>query len=228
MSEIQGRWIEMTAADEHSFQAWQVDARGERGRRGGLVVLQEIFGVNDHIRAVCDGFAAQGYDVSAPALFDRVERGAAFAYDEAGIDAGLAMMRRCDPTAAVLDAQACVAALRSKGAVGVVGFCWGGRIGWLTACRAIGVAAAVCYYGGGIHEHLEAPAKCPVTMHFGRHDAAIPMDQVDRIRKARPEVACYLYDAGHGFNCDARGSWDEAAATAAMARTLAFFGEHVG
>ena len=228
MSDRKGSAVEMTAADEHRFQAWRVDAGGDRGRRGGVVVAQEIFGVNDHIRGVCERFADEGYEVLAPALFDRVERGVELGYGEADIEAGRALMARAAMTGAVLDMQACVAALRGAGAVGVVGFCWGGRVAWVTACRAVGVAGAVCYYGGGIHEHLDLAPKCPTVMHFGRHDAAIPMDKVDAIRRARPEVEYHLYDAGHGFNCDARASWDEAAAGAAMTRTLAFFGEHVG
>lgn len=225
MSERRGGAVELTAPDEHRFQAYHAAAAGTR--RGGLVVVQEIFGVNDHIRDVCDRFAGEGYEVYAPALFDRAERGVELGYDEAGMQAGLALMRRADMTGAVLDAQACVAELRAEGAVGVVGFCWGGRVAWVTACRAVGVAAAVCYYGGGIDEHLDQAAKCPVTMHFGREDAAIPMHRVERIRRERPEVDIHLYDAGHGFNCDRRGSWDEAAAGAAMERTLAFFGAHV-
>ena len=228
MGDRRGKAVEMTAADEHRFQAWRVDAAGDRGRRGGIVVAQEIFGVNDHIRGVCEGFADEGYEVLAPALFDRVERGVELGYDEAGVEAGRALMARASMTEAALDVQACVADLRSAGAVGVVGFCWGGRVAWVAACRAVGVAGAVCYYGGGIHEHLDLEPKCPVVMHFGRRDAAIPMDRVDMIRSARPQVDIHLYDAGHGFNCDARGSWDETAAAAAMTRTLALFGEHVG
>ena len=228
MSERRGAEVEMTAADDHKFQAYRAPAGGGRGRRGGLAVVQEIFGVNDHIRDVCDRFAAEGYETCAPALFDRLERGVELGYDDAGRRAGLDLMRRADMTGAVLDTQACVAALRGAGAVGVVGFCWGGRVAWVAACRAVGVAAAVCYYGGGIHEHLDLEPQCPVMLHYGRTDAAIPLDKVELVRAARPEAEIRLYDAGHGFNCDRRGSWDEAAAGAAMARTLAFLGERVG
>lgn len=227
MSEAAGGWTEMEAADGHRFRAWRVAAGGDGGRRGGLVVAQEIFGVNEHIREACERFAAEGYETYAPALFDRLETGVELGYGEADMQAGIALMKRADLTAAVLDVQACVAALRARGAVGVVGFCWGGRVTWLAACRAVGVAAAVCYYGGGIHEHADLAPKCPVTMHFGRADAAIPMDKVEIIRQAQPGAAIHIYEAGHGFNCDKRASWNETAARAAMARTLAVFGEHV-
>ena len=228
MSDGPGGWVEMTAADEHRFQAWRVESAGDGARRGGLVVAQEIFGVNEHIREVCARFAAEGYETYAPALFDRVERGVELGYGEADMAAGIALMRRADMTGVVLDAQACIAALRARGAVGMVGFCWGGRAAWVTAGRAIGLAAAVSYYGGGIHEHLDLTPKCPAMLHYGREDAAIPMDTVERVRAAHPGAACHIYDAGHGFNCDRRESWNEAAARAAMTRTLAFLGEHVG
>ncbi len=228
MGESQGSMVDMTAADEHRFQAYHAESRGERGRRGGLVVVQEIFGVNDHIRDVCDRFAGAGYEVYAPALFDRVERGVELGYDEADIQTGLGLMRRADMTHAVLDVQSCVASLRGGGAVGVVGYCWGGRVTWVTAGRAIGVAAAVCYYGGGIHEHLDLGPQCPVMLHFGREDTGIPLETVESIRTAHPGQTFHLYDAGHGFNCDRRGSWDETSAAEALSRTLAFFAEHIG
>ncbi len=227
MSERRGAWVETTAADGHGFQAWRVDSAGERGRRGGLIVVQEIFGVNDHIRGVCEGFAAEGYEVYAPALFDRIETGVELGYEDADMQTGLALMRKADMTGAVLDVQACVAAMRSEGAVGVVGFCWGGRVTWMAACRAIGVAAGVCYYGGGIHEHVDLQPKCPVMLHFGREDTAIPLDKVALVRAAHPDLPCHLYDAGHGFNCEQRGSYDETAAREAMTRTLSFFADHV-
>ncbi len=229
MGEMRGEWVDMTAADEHRYRAYRSPAAGERGRRGGVVVIQEIFGVNEHIRGVSDGFAAEGYEVYAPALFDRTDRGAEFGYDDAGMQAGLALMRRSDLTNAVLDVQGCVAAMRSAGAVGIVGFCWGGRVSWVAACKAVGVAAAVSYYGGGIHEHVDLQPKSPVMLHYGREDAAIPMEHVETVRRGHPDIPCHVYDgAGHGFNCEARGSYVEAAAALAMERTLAFFAEHVG
>jgi carboxymethylenebutenolidase len=228
MSEQKGRFVDLTADDGHSYQAYHVAAGGAQGRRGGLVVIQEIFGVNSHIRDVAERFAAQGYEVYAPALFDRVERSVELGYDEADIERGFALMGKCDMAKVILDVQPCVAALGPAGKVGVVGYCWGGLVTWMAACRADGVDAAVCYYGGGIAKNLDQAARCPVMMHFGSQDTHISMDDVDAVRKAHPEVEIHVYDAGHGFNCDQRGSYDAASARQALERTLAFFGNHVG
>lgn len=228
MSETRGSIVELTAADEHKYQAYHVHAGGDRGRRGGLVVIQEIFGVNSHIRQVADGYADQGYEVYAPALFDRIERGVELGYDQEDLAAGIALMKIMDTTNAVLDVQNCVATMRGEGPVGVVGYCWGGTVSWVTACRAIGVAGAVCYYGGNIIGHIDEVPKCPVMMHFGEQDTGIPMDAVDAIRAEHPEVDVHLYDADHGFNCDQRASYNEAAANLARERSLEFFGQHIG
>lgn len=227
---MRGAMTGMTAADEHAFQAYHVAAAGARGRRGGLVVVQEIFGVNSHIQSVSDRFAAQGYEVYAPALFDRVERGFEAGYEEADIQTGIALMQKADLTNAVLDVQACIDALRANGdgKVGVVGYCWGGTVAWAAACRAIGVAAAVPYYGGAIANHLDLTPNCPVMMHFGEHDASIPMDKVDLIRESQSDPVYHVYDAEHGFNCEQRASYNEAAANLALGRTLDFFATHIG
>ncbi len=228
MSDNKGRMVDLTAADEHTYQAYHVHASGDRGRRGGLVVIQEIFGVNSHIRNVADGYAAQGYEVYAPALFDRIERGVELGYSEDDIASGIALMQKMDITNAVLDVQNCAGALRGEGPVGLVGYCWGGTVSWVTACRAIGVAAAVCYYGGNIIGHVDLSPKCPVMMHFGEQDAAIPMDAVDAIRAKHPKADIHVYDADHGFNCDQRASYNDTAAALALERSLEFFGQHVG
>lgn len=228
MSENKGRMVDMTAADEHIYQAYHVNAGGDRGRRGGIVVIQEIFGVNSHIRNVADGYAEQGYEVYAPALFDRIERGVELGYGEDDLASGIALMQKMDITNAVLDVQNCAGAMRGEGPVGLVGYCWGGTVSWVTACRAIGVAAAVCYYGGNIIGHVDLSPKCPVMMHFGSQDAAIPMDAVDAIRAKHADVDIHVYDADHGFNCDQRASYNEEAATLALERSLEFFGQNVG
>lgn len=228
MSESKGRMVDMTSADEHGYQAYHVHASGDRGRRGGIVVIQEIFGVNSHIRQVADGYAENGYEVYAPALFDRIERGVELGYDEDDLARGLDLMRKMDITNAVLDVQNCVATMRGEGPVGLVGYCWGGTVSWVTACRAIGVAGAVCYYGGNIIGHVDLSPKCPVMMHFGEQDAAIPMDAVDTIRAKHANADIHVYDADHGFNCDQRASYNEAAASAALERSLEFFHQNVG
>lgn len=220
--------VQMTAPDDHKFAAYHVPAGGEHGRRGGIVVIQEIFGVNGHIRAVADGYAAEGYEVYAPALFDRLETGIELGYEQSDIERGLELRGQLDDTWPVLDVQACVAQLRQQGEVGIVGYCFGGLVSWLTACRAVGVTAAVCYYGGGIAKHVDLHARGPVMMHFGERDAAIPMSDVQTVRDRHPEVEVHTYDADHGFNCDHRGSFDADAAKLARERTLAFFADHVG
>jgi carboxymethylenebutenolidase len=226
MAESQGSLVELTAADDHGFQAYHVPATGQR--RGCLVVIQEIFGVNGHIRGVAERYAAEGYEVYAPALFDRIERGVELGYGEDDIAAGLALMRQADLTDAVLDVQTCIGTLRPHGAVGLVGYCWGGTVSWVSACRAIGVAAAVCYYGGQIAQNVDLEPACPVMMHFGDQDAAIPLSDVDAVQAAQPGVDVHVYQAGHGFNCDQRGSYDEVAAALALERSLAFYAEHMG
>lgn len=222
-----GKMTTLTCADDHMISAYHADADGERGRRGGLVVIQEIFGVNDHIRSVCDDFAGRGFEVYAPALFDRVERKVELGYGEADIERGRALRGQLEWTGTLLDIQAAVAEMRSLGEVGIVGYCFGGSAAWLAACRVIGVSAAVCYYGGQIRELVDNQPRCPVMMHFGKKDSMIPPDHVAAIRKAHPNLQIFEYDADHGFNCDHRASYDEAAAKAALDRTMAFFTEHV-
>lgn len=217
----------LTASDDHKFTAYHVNAGGERGRRGGLVVVQEIFGVNDHIRAVCDGYAAMGFEVYAPALFDRVERDVELGYTDDDVARGLELKGRLDWIGPLLDVQASVAEMRIQGEVGAVGYCYGGSVTWLSACKVIGLTAAVCYYGGQVHELKNNTPKCPVMLHFGKQDSMIPMNQVDEIRQAHPDCETFIYDADHGFNCDHRGSYNEAAAKEALERTHAFFAEHV-
>ena len=220
-----GTWIKLTASDKHQFDGYLAAPAGKP--RGGLVVIQEIFGVNRHMRAVTDRFAAAGYAALAPALFDRVERNVDVGYDEAGITKGRAVRQGVSYDQAMRDTAAAVAHLQPFGKVGIVGYCWGGNIVWLAACR-LPVAAAVGYYGGDIANLLNETPKAPLMLHFGERDQHIPASAVARIRAAVPKVPIHTYPAGHGFNCEERKDYDAASADLARERTLAFFAEHVG
>lgn len=220
-----GERITLNAADGHVLSAWR--AEPDRAPRGGVVVVQEIFGVNAHIRDVVDSFAAEGYVAIAPALFDRVEPGVELDYDEAGRDRGRALRPQIGWDQTVADVAAAVTALPEK--TGVVGYCWGGSVAWLAATRIDDIAAAVCYYGGQIKDFVDEVPRCPVLLHFGSADKSIPMENVSAIRKAHPELPLHVYEgAGHGFNCDRRDSYDRAASVTARQRTMALLADSVG
>jgi carboxymethylenebutenolidase len=221
-----GRTINLTAGDGHRLQAYEAQPEGKP--RGGLVVVQEIFGVNGHIRRVADGYASDGYRVIAPALFDRAERGTELGYTDADIARGRAIREKVSFDNALADVAAALQALRDGGNVGIVGYCWGGTVTWLAAARLDGFAAASSYYGGGIGKFANERPRCAVRCHFGEKDHAIPLDEVDAVRKANPGVEVFLYPAGHGFNCDERASYDAQSAALARTRTLELFRAHVG
>ncbi len=210
--------IELTAGDGTRLDAYL--ARPQATPKAGLVVIQEVFGVNAHIRSVADGFAAEGYLTVAPALFDRRERGVELNYDEAGLTKGRALRGAITWDEVALDVAAAVEAAAEAGQVGVVGYCWGGSVAWLAACR-LPVAAAVGYYGGQINDLIEETPGCPVMLHFGEADPMIPLDNVDAIRQRHPQVEVFTYPAGHGFNCNARGDFEAESAAVARERTLA-------
>jgi carboxymethylenebutenolidase len=221
-----GELVELTASDGHTFSAYKAEPSGTP--KGGVVVIQEIFGVNEHIRDVTDGFAAEGYLAIAPALFDRAERGVELGYGPDDRDKGMATRAGVEWDDAVKDTIAARAAVASAGKVGIVGYCYGGTISWLGACKG-GFDAASGYYGGGIHQNLDLDAECPVELHFGGEDQGIPMENVDMIRAAKPDVDIYVYEgAGHGFICDPRPSFHPEATKVAKARTLDFFAKHIG
>ncbi len=220
-----GKHIRLMASDGHELAAYQADAGP--GARSSVVVAQEIFGVNAHIRSVVDGFAAAGYHAIAPALFDRRERGVELAYDSEGVARGRQLKGEVSLAEADADIAASVAHCAGRGPVAVVGYCWGGLLAWSAAAGCEGLAAAVGYYGGGIAEHLHLQPRCPVLLHFGEQDTAIPLQAVDKVRKAYPDIPVHLYPAGHGFNCDARGSYHAESAALARERTLAFLAEHL-
>jgi carboxymethylenebutenolidase len=221
-----GQAMELTAADGFKLAAYRADPAGKV--RGALVVAQEIFGVNSHIKSVCDGFAADGYVAIAPALFDRYERGVDIGYTPADIAKGRELKGKTTIDAALRDVAAARDAVSSSGKVGVVGYCWGGYVAWMTASRLPGFACAIPYYGGGMLEASGEEPKCPLIAHFGERDANIPVAGVRELAAAHPEAQVYIYAADHGFNCDQRGSYDAAAAKLARERTLAFLQRHVG
>jgi carboxymethylenebutenolidase len=217
--------VTLKAADGHTLDAYRVEPSA--APRGAFVVIQEIFGVNSHVRSVADGFAAEGWLAIAPAMFDRVERGIELGYTGADIERGREIRSKVTNDAALLDIAAASAAVKSAGKVAVIGYCWGGTLAWLAAGRQRGLAAAVSYYGGGVGELLNLKPQCPVMAHFGDKDASIPVKVADDLKKAHPEVEVYVYAAGHGFNCDQRGSFDPQAAALARERTLKFLKAHV-
>ena len=223
--------LELTAADGFTFPAYV--AEPAENPKGGLVLLQEIFGVNSHIRAVADAFAAEGYRVVAPATFHRVKAGVELGYTEADMAEGFGHKTAVEalPAPGVMqDIQAAIDEAAHGGKVGIVGYCWGGLLTWRAACTLKGLSAAVPYYGGGMTagDDAKLTPQVPVLAHFGDQDHWIPLDTVEAFRQAQPDVEVHVYAANHGFNCDQRGSHDEAAATLARQRTLAFFARHVG
>jgi carboxymethylenebutenolidase len=222
-----GRMIELMTKDGHGFTAYSAEPAGRPS--GAVVVLQEIWGVNDHIRKVADSYAAEGYLAVAPALFDRVERDLAMdAYTDETRTKGFAVMQKVNHDEALLDIDAAVESVSNAGKVGIVGFCFGGRLAWLAAARVGGLGAAVAYYGGGIPGMADEKPKCPVLLHFGERDQHIPVPSVQEFAKAHPSLPIHMYAADHGFNCDQRGSYDAAAAKLARERTLEFLRRHVG
>ena len=221
-----GEIVQLEASDGHELAAYFAEPDG--APRGGIVVIQEIFGVNSHVQAVADRFAAQGYKAIAPALFDRIKRGVDLGYDPDSVKAGRDLKGRIDWDAPLLDIRAAIDELTGLKS-GVVGYCWGGSLAWLAATRLDGIAAATCYYGGQIHDFRDESAKCPVLMHFGSEDGSIPIDSVEAIRTAQPDIPIHVYQgAGHGFNCDHRGSYDEGASATARQRTMEFLAANIG
>ena len=221
-----GDWIELTAADGSKLSAYRTEPVGPP--RGALVVAQEIFGVNSHIRGICDSYAADGYATIAPALFDRYERGVDIGYTAQDIAHGRELKGRARTDAALQDVAAARAAIASAGKVGVIGYCWGGYIAWIAAARLADFACAIPYYGGGMTDAIAEQPKCPVMAHFGERDANIPVAGVRALAAAHPSAQVFVYPADHGFNCDQRGSFDAESARLARERTLEFLRRYLG
>lgn len=220
-------FVTLTAVDEHELNAYV--ARPEGKPVAGLVVVQEIFGVNAHIRSVADGYAKDGFLAVAPALFDRVERGVELGYGNEERERVMSFIPRLTMEDAVLDVAAALQFAKAETfkKAGVVGFCWGGTVAWLAATR-LQPDAAVGYYGGGIGKYAEEKPHAPVMLHFGKQDTHIPEEEVNKVHTAHPEVEIFWYDAGHGFNCNPRPSYNPAAAGLARERSLSFFNRHLG
>ena len=219
-----GDLITLTAGDGHELAAYV--ARPEGSARAGLVVCQEIFGVNAHMRDVCDGFAAEGYLAIAPALFDRLERGVELGYSDDDTARGRALRTALAWDDVMRDVGAAAEEVRNGAGVGVIGYCWGGSVAWLAACR-LPVQASVSYYGGQVHEFRAETPGCPVQFHFGTKDPIIPNEHVEEIAALHPDIPLYTYDAGHAFDCSPRPDYDPAAAALARERSLAFLAERL-
>jgi carboxymethylenebutenolidase len=219
-----GEFTTIMARDGHEFRAWL--AAPPARPRGALLVIQEIFGVNGHIRAVTDGLAAEGYTAIAPSLFDRVRRGIDLGYTAAAMQEGAGYRKQLTPETTQRDLAAALAVVRHSGRAGCVGYCWGGALSYLVACR-LKIACAVVYYGN-VAPYLEEKPRCPVMYHYGSDDQSIPPADVERVRASYPEAPLFTYaGAGHGFNCDQRESYDREAAGLARSRTLGFFARYV-
>jgi carboxymethylenebutenolidase len=223
-----GKQIVLRAADGFELEAYRADPEGSP--RAAIVVVQEIFGVNAHIRSVCDAYAAQGLVAIAPAIFDRSERGVELGYDGLSVARGGRLARRLQPEQTLADLQAAIdyGAGAASGAVVLVGYCFGGSMAWLAACECRGLSAAASYYGSHVVRFVDRTPRVPIILHFGERDSLIPLADVETIRRAHPDLPIHVYPAEHGFSCDARASYDAAAAKLALDRTLAHFAANSG
>jgi carboxymethylenebutenolidase len=221
-----GEFIALKAVDGHELSAYVARPVGEP--LAGLVVVQEIFGVNAHIRSVADGYAKDGFLAVAPALFDRIERGVELGYEGADRETAMTFLPKLDVERSLADIAAAMDfAARSTGKkVGIIGYCYGGTLAWVAAAR-LHPASAIGYYGGRIGNYANEKITAPVMLHFGKQDAHIPPEEVEKVHAAHPEVEIYWYNAGHGFNCDARTSFDPKAACEARERSLKFLRKHL-
>ena len=223
-----GTTVQLTTADGNTLSAYRSEPEGSP--KGAIIVVQEIFGVNDHIRGVADGYAREGYVAIAPALFDRVRDGVELDYDEAGIDVGRKIaFEDVTMDQVMIDVEAACDEVSPAGKIGIVGYCWGGSICYVAAARLSNkISAASGYYGGQIMPHIDEQPTAPLVLHFGAEDAGIPLENVRTIDERWPEIDVHIYDgAGHGFNCDARGSYEANSAALALERTLTHFAQHL-
>jgi carboxymethylenebutenolidase len=220
--------MKLTAEDGHTLDAYVAEPANPNGN--AVVIIQEIFGVNQHIRRVTDDYAKEGYWAIAPALFDRVRPGIELGYGPEDMQEGMKIRAAVKTEDAVTDVAAAMDAaakkVGSKKRVAVVGYCWGGTLAWLAATR-LEPGAAVGYYGGMIAKHASEDPECAVMLHFGKLDAHIPESEIDKIRQRHPKVPIFMYDAGHGFNCDMRKDYEPKSATLAKERSLEFIKQHL-
>lgn len=221
-----GEWTTLKAADGFELKAWRATPKG--APKGAVVVIQEIFGVNPHIRSVTDRVAEAGYLAIAPAVFDRVESDVELNYDAEGMGKGMALAGKMDRAKTLSDIEAAIAAVKSGGKVGITGFCMGGTYTWLAAAQLPGLAAAAGYYGGGILGLKDLQPKVPTILHFGEKDGHIPIDGVRELATQHKDVPVYIYPADHGFHCDERASYDAPSTKLAWERTLSHFAKYLG
>jgi carboxymethylenebutenolidase len=222
-----GTKIRLKATDGHELDAYCAESNDPV--RGVIVLVQEIFGVNSHIRSVADNYAGQGFHVIAPALFDRVQPNLELSYNPTDSAQGMKTARQIGMDAALLDVAASISHARAEWPAlkaGVLGYCYGGSLAWLAAIR-LDPAAAVCYYGGQIAANASETPRCPVMMHFGAKDPHIGTAEIEKIKAAHPDLPLFLYDAGHGFNCDQRKDYEPKSASLARQRTLEFFSRYL-
>jgi carboxymethylenebutenolidase len=221
-----GQDIKLTASDNFQFGAYRADPTG--APKGAVVVIQEIFGVNHHIRSVCDRLAREGYVAIAPSIFDRTSPNFQSGYSPDEIAEARKFVANPDWAAMLRDAQAAIDAVKSVGPVGIVGFCLGGSIAYVAAARLSGLKAAIGYYGGAVVRFADEAPKVPTQLHFGEKDAGIPLTDVETVKSKRPEAEVFIYPgAQHGFHCDERASYDKASADIAWPRSMAFFATHL-
>jgi len=221
-----GQDIKLTASDQFQLGAYRADPKG--APKGAVVVIQEIFGVNHHIRSVCDRLATEGYVAIAPSIFDRIQPNFQSGYSPDEIAAARKFVANPDWPAMLRDTQAAIDVAAATGPVGIIGFCLGGSIAFAAATKLSGLSAAVGYYGGAIARFADDKPKVPVQLHFGEKDAGIPLSDVETIKSKRPEVEVFVYPgAQHGFHCDERASFDKQSADIAWPRSLAFFAKHL-
>jgi carboxymethylenebutenolidase len=221
-----GQDIKLTASDNFQLGGYRADPN--TASRAAVVVIQEIFGVNHHIRAVCDRLADEGYVAIAPAIFDRVERNFQSGYSADEVTVARKFVANPDWSAMLRDTEAAIDAVKNVGPVGIIGFCLGGSIAYAAATKLSGLSAAIGYYGGAIVRFADDKPKVPTQLHFGEKDAGIPLGDVETIRAKRPEVEIHIYPgAQHGFHCDERASYDKTSADIAWPRSLGFFAKHL-
>ncbi|MFT6670750.1 MAG: carboxymethylenebutenolidase [Afipia broomeae] len=221
-----GQTITLTASDGFNLGAYRADPAG--APKGAIVVIQEIFGVNSHIRNICDRLANQGYVAIAPAIFDRIEPDFQSGYSPDEVAVARKFVASPDWPAMLRDTQAAIDAVKDIGPVGIIGFCLGGSIVYAAATKLSGLRAAVGYYGGAVVRFADDKPTVPTQLHFGEKDTGIPLSDVEIIKAKRPEVEVLVYPgAQHGFGCDERASYDKPSSDLAWQRSLAFFSKNL-
>lgn len=224
-----GERITLTASDGFTLNAYRAEPEGQP--RGGVVVIQEIWGLSNFVRGVVDRYARHGFLAVAPAMFDRIEFGyESDDYSPEQFAVIGTMMKRFDHKTAMLDVTAAIGAAKAGGKVGITGYCFGGAVSWRAAAHeGSGLSAASGYYGGGVPNYIELAPRIPIEMHFGDQDTGIPLEQIEALKARHTEADIYTYPAGHGFcNSDRPSHFNEAACSKASARTLDFFRKHLG